>query len=101
MGTSLVVQWLRLHASNARDMGSIPGQETKLLYATWCGQEILKKINDFKNKKRWVSQYVNICDPVIIMFTFGLGHSTVLGIARQGREKQIKLATVRKTVWGL
>lgn len=44
---------------------------------------------------------ITICEylrPVIIMFTFGLGHSTVLGIARQGREKQIKLATVRKTV---
>ena len=28
-GTSLVVQWLRLHASKARGMGSIPGQETR------------------------------------------------------------------------
>jgi len=31
--TSLVVQWLRLHASNAGDAGSIPGQGTKILYA--------------------------------------------------------------------
>ena len=30
LGTSLVVQWLRLHASMARDVGSIPGQETKI-----------------------------------------------------------------------
>jgi len=30
--TSLVVQWLRLHASNAGDAGSIPGQGTKILF---------------------------------------------------------------------
>ena len=29
-GTSLVVQWLRLHAPNAGDMGLIPGQGTKI-----------------------------------------------------------------------
>ena len=28
-GTSLVVQWLRRHAPNAGDLGSIPGQETR------------------------------------------------------------------------
>ena len=28
MGTSLVVQWLRLHAPNAGDLDSIPGQGT-------------------------------------------------------------------------
>ena len=28
-GTSLVVQWLRLHAPNARSLGSIPGQGTR------------------------------------------------------------------------
>ena len=28
-GTSLVVQWLRLQASNAGNPGSIPGQETR------------------------------------------------------------------------
>ena len=29
-GTSLPVQWLRLHASNAWGMSSIPGQGTKI-----------------------------------------------------------------------
>ena len=29
MGTSLVVQWLRLHAPNAGDPGLIPSQGTK------------------------------------------------------------------------
>ena len=29
LGTSLVVQWLRLHALNAQDLGSIPGWGTR------------------------------------------------------------------------
>ena len=33
-GTSLVVQWLRLHTLNAGDMSSIPGQGTKILHAS-------------------------------------------------------------------
>ena len=39
VGTSLVVQWLRLHAPNTGGMGSIPGQGTKIPCAatkTWC-----------------------------------------------------------------
>ena len=35
MGTSLVVQWLILHASNAGVTGSIPGWETNILHASW------------------------------------------------------------------
>ena len=38
-GTSLVVQWLRLHASNARDMASIPGQGTKIPHAMHRSQQ--------------------------------------------------------------
>ena len=30
MGTSLAIQWLRLSASTAEGMDSIPGQETKM-----------------------------------------------------------------------
>ena len=33
VGTSLVVQWLRLHVSNVGGMGSIPGQGTKIPHA--------------------------------------------------------------------
>ena len=33
LGTSLVVQWLRLHASKAVGIGSIPGQGTKIPHA--------------------------------------------------------------------
>ena len=42
LGTSLVVQLLRLHASSAGGMGSIPVWETKILLATWHSQK--KKI---------------------------------------------------------
>ena len=30
-----MVQWLRLHASTAVGIGSIPGQGTKILHAIW------------------------------------------------------------------
>ena len=43
-GTSLVVQWLRLHASNAGGEGSIPGLGTEIPHALGCGHKIkLKK----------------------------------------------------------
>ena len=38
-GTSLVVQWLRLHAPNAGSPGSIPGRGTKIPQAMWLGQK--------------------------------------------------------------
>ena len=38
-GTSLVIQGLGLHASNAGVMGSIPDVGTKIQHATWCGQK--------------------------------------------------------------
>ena len=38
-GTSLVVQWLRLRASNSGSMGSIPGQGTKIPHAVWHSQK--------------------------------------------------------------
>ena len=37
-GTSLAVLWLRLHASTARGMGSVPGWGTKILHATKWSQ---------------------------------------------------------------
>ena len=38
-GTSLAVQWLRLCASKAGDMGSIPGLWTKIAHAVWRGKK--------------------------------------------------------------
>ena len=44
--TSLVVQWLKLHSPNAGDMDSIPGQGTKIPYATQHGVKKEKKMDD-------------------------------------------------------
>ena len=38
-GTSLVVQGLRLHASNTESTDLIPGWGTKIPHAAWCGQK--------------------------------------------------------------
>ena len=35
MGTSLAVQWLRLHTSNAGGTDWVPGWRTKIPYAAW------------------------------------------------------------------
>ena len=42
-GTSLTVQWLRLHASIAEGMGSIPGRGPKIPHATQCGKKTKKQ----------------------------------------------------------
>lgn len=39
VGTSLVVRWLRLHASTVGSAGSVAGQGAKILYAAWCSQK--------------------------------------------------------------
>ena len=43
LGTSLAVQGLRLHASNAGGTGSIPGQGTKIPHAKQHSQKTKKK----------------------------------------------------------
>lgn len=42
-GTSLVVQWIGLHASKERGTGSITHQETKTLQEAWHDQKRKKK----------------------------------------------------------
>ena len=42
-GTSLTVQWLGHQASTAGGMGSIPGQETKILDDVWPSQKKIGK----------------------------------------------------------
>ena len=39
IGTSLMVQWLRLQAANAAGMGLIPGQGTKIPHAARHGEK--------------------------------------------------------------
>ena len=48
-GTSLEVQWLRLHASNAGGAGSIFGRGTKIPHVSGCSQKVKKK----EKKKVW------------------------------------------------
>ena len=62
-GPKLGVQWLRLNASNAGAVGSIPGQVTKILCAVRCCQinKNLKNTNQnkkTKNKKPTKAQLV-------------------------------------------
>ena len=46
-----MVQWLRLHTPNARDIASIPGWGTKISHATQCSKKKKKK-KTLKVKKR-------------------------------------------------
>ena len=43
LGTSLAVQGLRLHFPNTGSTGSIPGQGTKILHGSECGQKKKEK----------------------------------------------------------
>ena len=42
-----MVQWLRLHSSNAGGIGLIPGQGTEILQAIQCGQNIYMFVTFF------------------------------------------------------
>ena len=44
-GDSLGIQWLRLQASNARGLGSIPDWGTRIPHAAGPGQKLKKKEN--------------------------------------------------------
>ena len=62
-GTSLVVQWLRLHASNAEGMGSIPAGGTKI-------PTCLKS-------KKWIIKhsFVNFPQSLVSQYRWSLGRS--------------------------
>ena len=45
-GTSLAVQWLRLQASTAGGMDSIPGWGPKILHDAWHGQKKPQETNN-------------------------------------------------------
>ena len=67
-GTSMVVQWLRLCAPNAGDLGSIPGQGTRsrATTKTWRSQ-----INTFL-KKLMIRNYNRYLSKAVIMIRFVL-----------------------------
>ena len=52
-GNSLVVQWLGLCTFTAEDPGSIPGRETKIPQAEWCGQKKKKKVYAIIGGEQW------------------------------------------------
>ena len=60
MGTSLVVQWLRLHGPNAGGTGLIPGRVTKIPHAPRHGQKNKKKRKGKKKDFRCV-QHLKWC----------------------------------------
>ena len=60
-GTSSVVQQLRLHASNAGDLGLIPGWGTNTPPAAWYGQKKKKK-----KKKRHIDKKNDIFIPIFL-----------------------------------
>ena len=61
LGTSLVVQWLKLCASNAGGMGLISSQGTKILHAEQCSRkEKKKKRTQFNNDSEERAQFVII-----------------------------------------
>ena len=45
IGSSLGFHWLEIFAFTAVGLGSIPGQGTKMLQASWHGRKINKKLN--------------------------------------------------------
>ena len=56
----LVVQWLKLCASNARDASSIPGWGNMIPHATWYGQN--NDNNNYKIKKYSKKNYPYVTD---------------------------------------
>ena len=56
-GTLLVVQWLRVRASTAAGMGSIPGWGTKILHAVWLEKKA--GIESFYSERNWYLTKMN------------------------------------------
>ena len=67
-GTSLTVQWLGHQASTAGGMGSIPGQETKILDDVWPSQKKIGK----KKRLCWEQRNVGVgMEEALIRYTVG------------------------------
>ena len=64
-GTSLAVQWLRLCASTAGGMGSIPGQGSKILHTKWHGQKKKRK-----RKKKEKKDFFGNLESFVVPFQF-------------------------------
>ena len=58
LGTSLVVQWVRLHIPNAGGLGSIPCRET-ISHMLQQRSSAAKQINNFLINKKNFEEYIN------------------------------------------
>ena len=67
LGTSLLVQWLRLCASSVGGPGSTPGQGTKISHAAQHRQKI-------KKKKKSMDPGANFLDSVLEIVTNSSSH---------------------------
>ena len=80
MGTSLVVQWLRLciRSANAGGVGSIPDQGTRISHALQHGQKIKKreKIGSWSEKQICLDTQRSM--PLLDLFLKKLQQATIL-----------------------
>ena len=69
----MAVQWLRIRASNAGGMGSIPGWGAKILHVTQYGKENKnKRVGGFVWKKRGSTQKGDKGNSQVESYTPGL-----------------------------
>ena len=107
METSLVIQWLRLHASTLGDRGSIPGQETKIPHAVQCSQQLKKKIFFLSHLTIWVYFWVLYCRgpqslghrPVPFWSLLGTGPHSRRWVAGKWIKLHLPLPIVHITTW--
>ena len=71
IGNSLAVQWLGLCASIAGGPGLIPGQETRIPLALWCGQKkfvvVVVVFFFFKDKRHVSERSKHLSENVLIL----------------------------------
>ena len=67
VGTSLVVQWLRLHVSNTRGVGSNPGWASRIPHATERGQgkKPNKKPHRSLNQEPWKAPLYSLVEKTL------------------------------------
>ena len=71
-----MVQWLRLHASNAGGTGLVPDRGTEIRHATRCGQ----KKNFFFSLKKKNTQILKFTEVLLFFFSIKqmiLSHSSL------------------------
>ena len=62
LGNSLAVQWLRLQAFTAGDVGSVPDRETMILHPELCSQKKKRKKKHYKGFVKRVCYYSHLTD---------------------------------------